>query len=192
MGTKNNPGRFDCYGNALPEEPMFILLGRDRHAPMVVEFWADLRAGRVAAREVPASDLAMAAEARGCAVDMQRWREENDGKWRDPAVVAAPGAFQLDSAPRDGTTVWLLVDYSNLDEGDHPLADAPMAWTIGHNNFEHDGEDVWRFAGWCWSHDHYTQGRGTPVAWKPVGFDVEFVGTVVTKPVPLAPDSPPS
>ena len=28
MGTKNNPGRFDCYGNAEPDEPIFVLLGR--------------------------------------------------------------------------------------------------------------------------------------------------------------------
>lgn len=30
MGTKNNPGEFDCYANAAPDEPMFILLGRDQ------------------------------------------------------------------------------------------------------------------------------------------------------------------
>ena len=29
MATKNNPGKFDCYTNAEPDEPMFILLGRD-------------------------------------------------------------------------------------------------------------------------------------------------------------------
>jgi hypothetical protein len=44
MGTKNNPGKFDCYENAEPDEPMFILLGRDKHAPLLVRLWADLRA----------------------------------------------------------------------------------------------------------------------------------------------------
>lgn len=29
MGTKNNPGAFDCYANAEPDEPMFVLLARD-------------------------------------------------------------------------------------------------------------------------------------------------------------------
>lgn len=43
MGTKNNPGRFDCYANARPDEPMFVLLGRDKHAPEVVRLWAALR-----------------------------------------------------------------------------------------------------------------------------------------------------
>lgn len=43
MGTKNNPGRFDCYANAAPDEPMFVLLGRDRHAAGLVQLWALLR-----------------------------------------------------------------------------------------------------------------------------------------------------
>ena len=43
MGTKNNPGQFDCYANAEPDEPMFVLLGRDKHAPLLVRLWADLR-----------------------------------------------------------------------------------------------------------------------------------------------------
>lgn len=44
MATKNNPGQFDCYKSAHPDEPMFVLLGRDRHAPTLVRIWALLRA----------------------------------------------------------------------------------------------------------------------------------------------------
>ena len=29
MRTKNVPSKFDCYVHALPDEPMFTLLGRD-------------------------------------------------------------------------------------------------------------------------------------------------------------------
>jgi hypothetical protein len=29
MGTKSNPGPFDCYAKAEPDEPMFVLLARD-------------------------------------------------------------------------------------------------------------------------------------------------------------------
>lgn len=43
MGTKNSPGEFDCYANAGPDEPLFVLLGRDRHAPGLVRLWALLR-----------------------------------------------------------------------------------------------------------------------------------------------------
>ena len=45
MATKNNPGQFDCYENAAPDEPMFILLARDPVAPALVEAWRALRAG---------------------------------------------------------------------------------------------------------------------------------------------------
>ena len=44
MGTKRNPGAFDCYDKADPDEPMFVLLARDRHAALLVELWAILRA----------------------------------------------------------------------------------------------------------------------------------------------------
>lgn len=45
MTTKNNPGQFDCYEKAAPDEPMFILLARDPVAPALVEAWRALRAG---------------------------------------------------------------------------------------------------------------------------------------------------
>lgn len=41
MGTKLNPGKFDCYTNALPDEPMFVLLARDEQAPERVRDWAN-------------------------------------------------------------------------------------------------------------------------------------------------------
>lgn len=67
MGTKNKPGDFDCYANALPDEPMFVLLARDPHAPALVRAWADrrLEAGE---------DRAKVEEAYGCANAMEKWR----------------------------------------------------------------------------------------------------------------------
>lgn len=44
MGTKNNPGEFDCYGKLDPDEPYFVLMGRDKAAPALVWLWASLRA----------------------------------------------------------------------------------------------------------------------------------------------------
>lgn len=73
----------------------------------------------------------------------------------------------ITTAPRDGTLVLLLIAPS--DNRDHPLEDTSgCSRTIGHNNFACDGEDVWLFAGWCWDHDHYIQGVGTPVSWQPI------------------------
>lgn len=40
MGTKANPGRYDCYEKAEPDEPMFVLLARDPLAPDLVRKWA--------------------------------------------------------------------------------------------------------------------------------------------------------
>ena len=74
MGTKNNPGRFDCYGNADADEPMFILLARDIDAPTIVEEWASMRAARVRIGEKPETDLLMVDEARECAKAMRAWR----------------------------------------------------------------------------------------------------------------------
>lgn len=45
MGTKNNPGKFDCYEKADPDEPMFVLLGRDPMAAHLVSIWSKLRYG---------------------------------------------------------------------------------------------------------------------------------------------------
>jgi hypothetical protein len=67
MGTKNNPGAFDCYANAEPDEPMFVLLGRDRHAAILVQLWALLRL-----RE--GEDETKVQEAFHCADAMGVWR----------------------------------------------------------------------------------------------------------------------
>ncbi len=41
MGTKNNPGDFDCCLNAEDDEPMFVLLARDASAPDLVREWLE-------------------------------------------------------------------------------------------------------------------------------------------------------
>ncbi len=70
MGTKNNPGLFDCYDAAHPDEPMFILLARDKHAPALVWLWAALR-------ELDSEDAAKVAEARTCAANMVEWAHDH-------------------------------------------------------------------------------------------------------------------
>lgn len=82
MGSKNDPGEFDCYANALPDEPMFILLGRDPSGPDLVNDWADIREAEINAGKRPAEDRAMVEEARQCATNMRLWRKRNNGAWR--------------------------------------------------------------------------------------------------------------
>jgi len=45
MGTKERPGRYDCYQKAEPDEPLFTMLGRDALAPYLAEIWAHVRGG---------------------------------------------------------------------------------------------------------------------------------------------------
>ena len=41
MGTKANPGKFNCYAKAADDEPIFVLRAKDALAPDVVRYWAD-------------------------------------------------------------------------------------------------------------------------------------------------------
>lgn len=84
MGTKLNPGTYDCYANALPDEPMFILLARDPLAPTLIDSWAIRRSQLIDSGEKPDTDRPMVTEAFACAGAMRSWRVENDGKWRVP------------------------------------------------------------------------------------------------------------
>ena len=68
-------------------------------------------------------------------------------------------------APRDGTLLLLVVDYE-AEDADNALEDKLRARTVGFNNLDCDGEDRWQFAGWCWSHDHFVEGRGAPILWQ--------------------------
>ncbi len=68
MGTKADPGEYDCYSKAESDEPMFVLLARDPLAPILVELWADMReiaAGKI--NKKSEESLRLAAE-------MRAWR----------------------------------------------------------------------------------------------------------------------
>lgn len=68
----------------------------------------------------------------------------------------------METAPKDGTLLLL-----QIVGGDNMVDDSEFGRTIGHNNFDNDGEDRWQFSGWCWTHDHYVEGRGKPIGWMP-------------------------
>lgn len=92
MGTKNNPGQFDCYAKAAPDEPIFTLRGKDVSAPYLVEIWAALRQGHMARAEqllfeatidkritALVGDCDKFDEAQECADAMRDWRLALDG-----------------------------------------------------------------------------------------------------------------
>jgi len=80
MGTKNKPGTFDCYTNAHPDEPMFILLGRDPAAADLVDEWAIRRAKE-------RGPSAKVDEAHACATAMRAWQERPAEDQRQHIVI---------------------------------------------------------------------------------------------------------
>lgn len=89
MGTKNNPGKFDCFSKAEPDEPMFVLLGRDPVAATLVQLWAELRLRMGASPE-------KVEEARKCAFDMADYASEH-GHRRDEALRSALASIGIRS-----------------------------------------------------------------------------------------------
>lgn len=75
MGTKNNPGKFDCYANAEPDEPMFVLLARDPVAAHVVRYWAWIREQNEPVVTIAKSQKLV--EALECADAMDVWHVDN-------------------------------------------------------------------------------------------------------------------
>lgn len=73
VNTKTHPGMFRCYEAALPDEPMFVILGRDPAGPATLEYWAQQRIQQGKVHEPDDRDRIKAAvdEAR----DMAEWRQ---------------------------------------------------------------------------------------------------------------------
>lgn len=108
MTTKNNPGRYDCYANAEPDEPMFVLLGRDKHAPLLVHLWAILRAA-------DNEDAEKVAEAARCGNDMVDYRSR-----LKPLEIPAGVAAGVNAVVRLAVEVGAVVTVEQVPL--HPLA----------------------------------------------------------------------
>jgi hypothetical protein len=84
MGTKNHPGKYDCYAKADPDEPMFVLLARDWVAPNLVEEWARAHSDD---RPQPTDKIQ---EAFQCAAEMRAWRQKKLRDAGDPEAEPEP------------------------------------------------------------------------------------------------------
>ncbi len=89
MGTKINPGEFDCYANAEADEPMFVLLARDITSKYFVRAWVAIQCGDIETAQILMVDAAREreqenkvikkvtdkkmVEAEQCSVDMENW-----------------------------------------------------------------------------------------------------------------------
>ncbi len=96
MGTKNNPGAFDCHESAEDDEPLFTLRARDPHAPALVRLWADLR-------ELRPDNPSKVDEARHCADAMERYRHASkcDPLCVDLVMFGNTSRVHVEACPND-------------------------------------------------------------------------------------------
>jgi hypothetical protein len=106
MGTKNNPGKYDCYAKAEPDEPMFVLLGRDPLAATLVRAWARRYEGN--GQEPKKID-----EARACADALEIWANSLGNSGPAPSLMTQAEETRLRNAEIDCKTLRETV--SNLE-----------------------------------------------------------------------------
>ena len=75
MGTKNNPGKFDCYAKAEPDEPMFVLLARDPIASFLVDLWRQMH---LRLNGNGSTSAQKADEAHQCVLAMEKWADHHN------------------------------------------------------------------------------------------------------------------
>lgn len=128
--TKTHPGMFRCYEAALPDEPMFVILGRDPAGPATLEFWAQERVRQQKVHERDDQDRIKAAidEAK----DMQDWRSRmlaHAEEMGEQPVWKLPRPFGDDLAPvREAPVTRPSFDYYPDPDGD-PIKVTPLSYS---------------------------------------------------------------
>ena len=184
-GTKLNPERVEMAFHLINGE---LVIGEQLQLIEMMLDGTEYTVAHLSGSEDDAAEALFVHEMaqRGVVASWNELDEDERAGWRESVRVVSTalstlsadairqgegwGAFRpMEAWDERDETVLLLVDYRG--DGDHPLEDANFAVTVGHNNDHNvgDGEGSgWHFAGWCWSHDHYVEGRGKPVGWMPL------------------------
>lgn len=66
MGTKKNPGKFDCLAKIGDDEPFFVLRAQDMSAPGLIDAWVTKNKNSVSPDKLK--------EARDLAENMRLWK----------------------------------------------------------------------------------------------------------------------
>lgn len=88
MATKTNPGQHDCYAKAEPDEPLFVLLARDKHAASLVWLWSVLR-------EIDGEEPEKVREAQTCAAEMVAWCHDKGRQVSGLGVAGMAAVMEL-------------------------------------------------------------------------------------------------
>lgn len=94
MGSKANPSEHDCYSRAEPDEPLFVLLGRDPSASLMIDIWIALR------RETDANDEKLD-EAAACAEACLSWAHKKGKAAKVHALAVAWDSILGSVRPHD-------------------------------------------------------------------------------------------
>lgn len=98
------------------------------------------------------------------------WPAVSVSDWCGSFIAKAAKAMPegIETAPRDGSMLRLLVKFDHDNQDCNPLEDsAEPSWTIGFNTLKDTGEDHWHIAGWSWEQDCFCETLGEPIAWMP-------------------------
>jgi len=128
MGTKAEPSLFDAYDKAEPNEPIFVLLGRDPQAPDIVLDWAFRRERSIRRGDHPMSDMAKVQEARALAGEMRTVARSRRASAATATTLRRRRAPTIPTRARRMPTVATdQRDYSLLEiVAQHELATAEM------------------------------------------------------------------
>ncbi len=116
MGTKRNPGLYDCHHAADPDEPIFTLRGKDPTSATIVRAWVVLRE-HLADKGVIERDENQVNEALSLASQLEQYarhlgkeeaidflRELDPlGTSDEPPLLAPEGYVKRDTLPVDDT-----------------------------------------------------------------------------------------
>ena len=84
--TRRRKVEYDCLKKLEPDEPCFVLIGRDRASTAVIKIWATLWLQEISLGLRPESDRAQVTQALKIARDMEIWLRDRDQK-RDHAAT---------------------------------------------------------------------------------------------------------
>lgn len=90
MGTKQNPGEFDCLDKIYDDEPFFVIRAKDPVAERVIRYWVYLRIEKWIREnpgrnrdEIPVEYQRKLEEADQCSIDVSNWRRDNPDRRKD-------------------------------------------------------------------------------------------------------------
>lgn len=152
MATKNNPGPIDCYANAEPDEPYFMLLARDKHAPTLIWLWASLR-------ELDGENPDNISEARDCVIQMMTWANAHDRSCVGLGQATLAGVLELirtvNGAVKEptnkATTVEVIRRFLSETLFEAGVPKQPQLYAVQKGDLEihHDGSTPTPDADWC-------------------------------------------